>query len=142
MTLVPSGDAERCDEAVADMKRRCAGGKVMVVDYTTPSAVNANAEFYAKHGLDFVMGTTGGDRFVSVCARAPHTRVCAYHPRRLLVSAHGKQPLVLVLLFCWSILPAAAPVFFSQLVLHVSRFPFGFQPALGFSVLPPSERSE
>eukprot|EP00903_Cladosiphon_okamuranus_P010500 g9932.t1 len=62
ITLVPSGDTEGCDKAIADLKRRCAGGKVVVVDYTHPSAVNANAEFYAKHKLDFVMGTTGGDR--------------------------------------------------------------------------------
>ena len=32
------------------------------VDYTHPSAVNSNAEFYCRHGLPFVMGTTGGDR--------------------------------------------------------------------------------
>ena len=32
------------------------------VDYTHPSAVNSNAEFYCKHNLPFVMGTTGGDR--------------------------------------------------------------------------------
>lgn len=31
-------------------------------DYSHPSAVNANAEFYCKHRLPFVMGTTGGDR--------------------------------------------------------------------------------
>jgi 4-hydroxy-tetrahydrodipicolinate reductase len=31
-------------------------------DYTHPSAVNANAEFYCKYRLPFVMGTTGGDR--------------------------------------------------------------------------------
>jgi 4-hydroxy-tetrahydrodipicolinate reductase len=32
------------------------------VDYTHPSAVNSNAEFYCKHELPFVMGTTGGNR--------------------------------------------------------------------------------
>jgi 4-hydroxy-tetrahydrodipicolinate reductase len=32
------------------------------VDYTHPTAVNANAEFYCRHRLPFVMGTTGGDR--------------------------------------------------------------------------------
>ncbi|MBW2489601.1 MAG: dihydrodipicolinate reductase [Deltaproteobacteria bacterium] len=32
------------------------------VDYTHPSAVNSNAEFYCRHGLPFVMGTTGGNR--------------------------------------------------------------------------------
>ncbi len=45
-------------------------------DYTHPSAVNANAAFYCKFQLPFVMGTTGGDhqlleetvRGSSVCA--------------------------------------------------------------------------
>lgn len=37
-------------------------GKFISVDYTQPEAVNGNAEFYCKHGLPFVMGTTGGDR--------------------------------------------------------------------------------
>lgn len=37
-------------------------GDFLSVDYTHPSAVNANAEFYCKHQLPFVMGTTGGDR--------------------------------------------------------------------------------
>ena len=37
-------------------------GSFITVDYTHPSAVNGNAEFYAEHGLPFVMGTTGGDR--------------------------------------------------------------------------------
>ncbi|MEW5908330.1 MAG: dihydrodipicolinate reductase C-terminal domain-containing protein [Thermodesulfobacteriota bacterium] len=32
------------------------------VDYTHPTAVNSNAEFYCNNGLNFVMGTTGGDR--------------------------------------------------------------------------------
>jgi 4-hydroxy-tetrahydrodipicolinate reductase len=37
-------------------------GAFLSVDFTHPSAVNANAEFYCRHGLPFVMGTTGGDR--------------------------------------------------------------------------------
>jgi len=32
------------------------------IDYTHPTAVNTNAEFYCKNLLPFVMGTTGGDR--------------------------------------------------------------------------------
>ena len=32
------------------------------VDYTNPDAVNSNADFYCRHNLPFVMGTTGGDR--------------------------------------------------------------------------------
>ncbi|XP_054784107.1 4-hydroxy-tetrahydrodipicolinate reductase 1, chloroplastic-like [Prosopis cineraria] len=35
---------------------------LIVVDFTVSSAVNANAELYCKHGVPFVMGTTGGDR--------------------------------------------------------------------------------
>ena len=35
---------------------------ILVVDYTHPSAVNSNAEFYIQNNLPFVMGTTGGDR--------------------------------------------------------------------------------
>ncbi|MBC8198779.1 MAG: dihydrodipicolinate reductase [Desulfobacteraceae bacterium] len=38
------------------------GGFFVSVDYTHPLAVNGNAEFYCKHNLPFVMGTTGGDR--------------------------------------------------------------------------------
>ena len=39
-----------------------AHGRPIAVDFTHPSAVNANAAFYCRHGLPFVMGTTGGDR--------------------------------------------------------------------------------
>lgn len=37
-------------------------GRFICLDFTHPSAVNDNAEFYCRHGLPFVMGTTGGDR--------------------------------------------------------------------------------
>jgi 4-hydroxy-tetrahydrodipicolinate reductase len=37
-------------------------GQFLSVDFTHPSAVNPNAEFYCRAGLPFVMGTTGGDR--------------------------------------------------------------------------------
>jgi 4-hydroxy-tetrahydrodipicolinate reductase len=37
-------------------------GAFLSVDFTHPSAVNANAEFYCRCGLPFVMGTTGGNR--------------------------------------------------------------------------------
>lgn len=36
--------------------------KFLSADFTHPSAANANAEFYCKNRLPFVMGTTGGDR--------------------------------------------------------------------------------
>ena len=37
-------------------------GAFICVDFTHPTAVNDNADFYRKHELPFVMGTTGGDR--------------------------------------------------------------------------------
>jgi len=37
-------------------------GAFLSVDFTHPSAVKANAEFYCRCGLPFVMGTTGGNR--------------------------------------------------------------------------------
>ena len=36
-------------------------GTFIAVDYTHPTAVNDNAEFYCRCQLPFVMGTTGGD---------------------------------------------------------------------------------
>ncbi|MFO7707547.1 MAG: dihydrodipicolinate reductase [Desulfobacterales bacterium] len=41
---------------------RARHGRFLTVDYTHPSAVNPNAQFYCRTGLPFVMGTTGGDR--------------------------------------------------------------------------------
>jgi 4-hydroxy-tetrahydrodipicolinate reductase len=48
------------EAALAELRRSHA--RFLSVDYTHPTAVNANAEFYCRHGLPFVMGTTGGDR--------------------------------------------------------------------------------
>jgi 4-hydroxy-tetrahydrodipicolinate reductase len=48
------------DAAIGDIVKNYPG--IITVDYTHPSAVNANAVFYARHQLPFVMGTTGGDR--------------------------------------------------------------------------------
>jgi 4-hydroxy-tetrahydrodipicolinate reductase len=48
------------DQAILAIKDK--EGPFLSVDYTHPSAVNDNAEFYCQHGLSFVMGTTGGNR--------------------------------------------------------------------------------
>ena len=48
------------EEKIASIK--AAEGPFISVDFTHPSAVNSNADFYGRHGLPFVMGTTGGDR--------------------------------------------------------------------------------
>lgn len=50
----------RRDSVVAEIKAQYPG--FICIDYTHPSAVNGNAEFYVRHGVPFVMGTTGGDR--------------------------------------------------------------------------------
>ncbi len=50
----------RRDRAITDIREN--EGSFISVDFTHPSAVNRNAEFYCEHCLPFVMGTTGGDR--------------------------------------------------------------------------------
>jgi 4-hydroxy-tetrahydrodipicolinate reductase len=51
---------DRREELVQELKR--AHGSFISVDFTHPSSVNTNAEFYCAQELPFVMGTTGGDR--------------------------------------------------------------------------------
>lgn len=48
------------ETAIQDIQQRFS--RFIAVDYTHPSAVNANARFYIRHQIPFVMGTTGGDR--------------------------------------------------------------------------------
>lgn len=48
------------DEAIEKIKAETP--YFITVDFTHPSAVNANADFYVAHHLPFVMGTTGGNR--------------------------------------------------------------------------------
>jgi len=54
--ILPDEREQAISEIRADEK------DFIVVDYSHPTAVNGNAEFYCKHNLPFVMGTTGGDR--------------------------------------------------------------------------------
>ena len=55
--LIQPEDREEAILAIKD-----AEAPFLSVDYTHPSAVNSNADFYCRHGLHFVMGTTGGER--------------------------------------------------------------------------------
>ena len=48
------------DKVIDEIKSK--EGFFICVDYTHPSAVNTNAEFYCRHSLPFVMGTTGGEQ--------------------------------------------------------------------------------
>jgi len=51
---------DKRESRIAQIKQ--SEGPFLTADYTHPSAVNANADFYCNCGLPFVMGTTGGDR--------------------------------------------------------------------------------
>eukprot|EP00873_Tetraselmis_striata_P019653 jgi/Tetstr1/439917/TSEL_028324.t1 len=55
--LVPNHER---DEVMASVKE--AYPNLVVVDYTLPDVVTANCEYYSSQGLNFVVGTTGGDR--------------------------------------------------------------------------------
>lgn len=66
---------------------KAAHGDFISVDYSHPSAVNANAEFYATHLLPFVMGTTGGDRkkLIESVANSPISAVIAPNMAKQIV---------------------------------------------------------
>jgi len=48
------------DEKIKEIKLQFTS--FIAIDYTHPTAVNSNAQFYTKNKIPFVMGTTGGDR--------------------------------------------------------------------------------
>ena len=62
--LIPATDdgREEIVSSLAGLREAAGAENVLAIDYTHPSAVNANALFYAENNLPFVMGTTGGDR--------------------------------------------------------------------------------
>jgi len=61
---------------------------LIAVDYTHPSAVNGNAEFYVRHKIPFVMGTTGGDReaLMALVKNASHPCVIAPNMAKQIVA--------------------------------------------------------
>jgi len=61
---------------------------LIAVDYTHPNAVNGNAEFYVKHKIPFVMGTTGGNRAIlmSLVKEADHPCVIAPNMAKQIVA--------------------------------------------------------
>jgi 4-hydroxy-tetrahydrodipicolinate reductase len=68
VTLAAPPQHAACLQRVRDKYPR-----IIVVDYTHPSACNPNVELYAAAGLSFVVGTTGGDveAMQSVVRRTP-----------------------------------------------------------------------
>ena len=60
--LIPSNQEEEVVASLEGVKTACGENNLLAIDFTHPSAVNANGLFYVKHNIPFVMGTTGGDR--------------------------------------------------------------------------------
>lgn len=48
------------EDLINEIKKK--EGGFISIDYTHPSAVNSNADFFCSNSLPFIMGTTGGDR--------------------------------------------------------------------------------
>jgi len=74
------------DEKIEDILKKYPD--LIAVDYTHPSAVNGNAQFYVKHKIPFVMGTTGGDReaLMALVKNANHPCVIAPNMAKQIVA--------------------------------------------------------
>lgn len=87
--LIPSPETEELEAAIAGAREGAGGEKnFLAIDYTHPSAVNANAQFYIDNKLPFVMGTTGGDRekLLSDVTAANHFAVIAPNMGKQIVA--------------------------------------------------------
>ena len=82
--LIPSTQTQELQAAIAGMKE--ASDYLVAIDYTHPSAVNANALFYVENNLPFVMGTTGGDREQLLKDCASHYSVIAPNMGKQIVA--------------------------------------------------------
>ncbi|GMH61458.1 hypothetical protein TrRE_jg848 [Triparma retinervis] len=83
VTLVPSSKIDGLVEKLGGVEGTVA------IDYTHPSAVNGNGEFYVKNRIPFVMGTTGGDRDLlmeTVTSPSPHYCVIAPNMGKQIVA--------------------------------------------------------
>ena len=80
--LKPSNREARIGEGLAKYPN------MICIDYTHPTAVNDNADFYVNHKIPFVMGTTGGDReaLATLVAEANHPSVIAPNMAKQIVA--------------------------------------------------------
>ena len=62
VTLAQPGDDARAALESAKKDAEARGLRLVAIDFTHPTAVNANCELYSATGVPFVLGTTGGDR--------------------------------------------------------------------------------
>jgi 4-hydroxy-tetrahydrodipicolinate reductase len=86
--LIPSTEREEIAASIQGLKEACGEKNLLAIDYTHPSAVNANGEFYLEQKLPFVMGTTGGDRerLVDSVNAASHFAVIAPNMGKQIVA--------------------------------------------------------
>lgn len=87
--LIPSTKVDELKAAIAGAREGAGGDdKLLAIDYTHPSAVNANALFYIDNKLPFVMGTTGGDRekLMKDVSEAEHFAVIAPNMGKQIVA--------------------------------------------------------
>ncbi|GMH64590.1 hypothetical protein TL16_g03999 [Triparma laevis f. inornata] len=84
VNLIPSSDMPTITSLLPNHQPN-----LIAIDYTHPSAVNSNADYYAKNKIPFVMGTTGGDRdalISSVTEPKPHYCVIAPNMGKQIVA--------------------------------------------------------
>ncbi|KAG7372228.1 dihydrodipicolinate reductase [Nitzschia inconspicua] len=86
--LIPSTQRDEVSASIQALKEACGEKNVLAIDYTHPSAVNSNADFYVEQKLPFVMGTTGGDRekLVDGVNAAKHFAVIAPNMAKQIVA--------------------------------------------------------
>lgn len=72
VNLQPPSEHEACLE-----RMRSRHSRLVIVDYTHPSAANKNVDLYVAKGISFVIGTTGGDAKTMHMAVMSNTDVCA-----------------------------------------------------------------
>lgn len=60
--LMPSNEDADIESSLNDFRNSIDNASVVAIDFTHPSAVNANGLWYISNNIPFVMGTTGGDR--------------------------------------------------------------------------------
>ncbi|MCL2100476.1 MAG: dihydrodipicolinate reductase [Fibromonadales bacterium] len=74
------------EDKIADILKEYTN--LIAVDYTHPNAVNSNAEFYVRHKIPFVMGTTGGDRkaLMALVKEANHPCIIAPNMAKQIVA--------------------------------------------------------
>jgi 4-hydroxy-tetrahydrodipicolinate reductase len=88
--LIPSDDGAEIQAQLAGLRAAMGDNNnkelLLAIDYTHPSAVNANAQFYVDHQIPFVMGTTGGDRAALLAVTKSHYCVIAPNMGKQIVA--------------------------------------------------------